>query len=152
MLIACSNSQAQSEFDYSRLIILDSESLCESGIEDAYDDVKTELSKIIEPLEVTRFEVENDDYIIKFNGQKFPVYIYATDKSVEGCWQNATNIFFHIVNEQLKNSDKKFYAFYGGNDLFGGFLTPAEVNLIKAENPKSEYEWPYLPSYTEIKK
>jgi len=152
MLAACSDTETDSSFDYEKLIPLDAESLCESGIESAYDSIMPTLTKIIEPREVKRVETANDDYIIKFNEQVFPVYIYASDMNVEGCWENATKIFFHIVNEQLKSSEQKLYAFYSGNDLFGGFLTTSEVSTIKTENPNSEYEWPYLPTYTEIKK
>ena len=134
------------EFDYAKLIQLDAESLCEQGIEDAYSEITLSLKKWVEPQELLRVETDNDDYSIRINNQVYPVYIHGP-MDVTACWENATYVFFHIVNEQLNGTDIKFYALYSGNDLAGGFLTTAEVKQLKSANPKNKYEWPYLPTY-----
>ncbi len=137
-----------SKFDYERLIHLDAELLCELGIEDAYLSVSKKLNEWVVPEGIKKVETNTDDYIVEIGGERYPIYIHAQQPTVTDCWENATNVFFHIVNKQLANANVKFFAFYFGNDLHGGFLNENDLNLLKTENSNNEYEWPYLPLYS----
>ena len=59
-----------------------------------------------------------------------------------GEWQPMS--FFSIINEQLENSDIKFYALYGGNDLHGLFLTEEEFEVAR-KDMDNKRRWPYIP-------
>jgi hypothetical protein len=53
---------------------------------------------------------------------------------------------FSIVNNQLAHagSEYRFFARYGGNDLHGVFLTPAQAESSKKTLTRKT-DWPYLP-------
>ena len=52
--------------------------------------------------------------------------------------------FFTIVNDQLANSQYRFYAINGGNDLGGMFLTPSQAAAAQQALP-TRTDWPYFP-------
>ena len=145
-------NEAYFEIEWPTLIPLDAEALCETGIEEAYSRVSIHLSELVTPKKISQVDTDNDDYIIKFENKTFPVYIHNENTNTLDCWEIATGVFFQIVNEQLVDSEIRFYAVYGGNDLFGGFMKPKLVQQIKDAMPGSQNEWPYLPTNSEIKK
>ena len=60
-----------------------------------------------------------------------------------------TNVYSMDINgqnkRQLTDSQYRFYAINGGNDLGGMFLTAAEVGEFKNSLGKKS-DWPYLPT------
>jgi hypothetical protein len=72
--------------------------------------------------------------------------IYAPELHDGGLdsWGRATAAFFTIVNDQLANSEYRFFAINGGNDLGGIFLTPSQAAAAQQALP-NKTDWPYLP-------
>jgi hypothetical protein len=129
--------------DYDRWIPLDAESLAEAGIDEAYESLLPELRKYVQqPARIE--ELIDDDtprYSVKCGAREFVIY----GPEVEGySWGRATTAFFTIVNDQLANSEYRFYAINGGNDLGGMFLTPAQARAAQETLPNNR-DWPYLP-------
>jgi len=140
------NGCNSTSFDYTRLIHLDAEDLCESGMLEGYASVIPAMKKITAPQPMKEIErKDSDDYSISIGGIHYPVYIYG-EHDVGDCWESATNVFFHVINKQILDTDYKFYAFYHGNDLQGGFLNKHDVQGIIEQNPNEQNEWPYLPN------
>ena len=135
------------ELDYDELVHLDAEDLAETGIKKAYDELLPQLGKYVsQPARVV--EIIDDEaprYAVLADGEEYLVFSPEEGDSEELSWGRATYIFFHIVNRQLSQSTHRFYAFYGGNDLGGMFLTPGDAELAKA-SLKPKTEWPYLPT------
>lgn len=135
------------ELDYDELIPLDAEDLAETGIKNAYDELLPQLRKYVsQPARVA--EIIDDEaprYTVIADGEEYLVYSPEQDDSEGQAWGRATYILFRIVNLQLSQSTHRFYAFNGGNDLGGMFLTPSDAELAKA-SLKRKTDWPYLPT------
>src|SRR6516162_2176329 len=98
--------------DYDQLILLDAEDLAEAGIGEAYESLLPELQKYVpQPAQVEEL-IDNDAgrYAIKSGTMEF--VIYARELHDEGgeSWGRATVAFFTIINDQLTNSQYRFYA------------------------------------------
>jgi hypothetical protein len=131
--------------DYDQLILLDAENLAEAGIREAYESLLPELRKYVpQPEEVEEvIDDETGRYEVKSGTKKF--VIYAPDLRDEGeSWGRATVAFFNIVNDQLADSQYRFYAINGGNDLGGMFLTPTQAADAQKALP-NKTDWPYFP-------
>ena len=83
-------------------------------------------------------------YAVKSGAKEF--VIYAPDLQDQGgeSWARATVAFFAIINDQLADSEYRFYAINGGNDLGGMFLTPAQALDAQQALPHKT-DWPYIP-------
>lgn len=130
--------------DYDKLVALDAEDLAEQGILSAYLELLPMLKQFAEsPIEVTE-DINNDEasYSVSAAGQTFQIWDVGA-KNPDG-WERATVVFFEIVNANLQTSSHKFYAFYGGNDLSGMFLTEEEVAAARVALKKRS-DWPWLP-------
>jgi hypothetical protein len=132
--------------DYDQLILLDAEDLAEAGIREAYESVLPELRKHVpQPAQVEEvIDTDAGRYVVKSGTREF--VIYAPDLNDEGgeSWGRATVAFFTIVNDQLINSQYRFYAINGGNDLGGMFLTPSQAAAAQKALP-NKTDWPYVP-------
>jgi len=133
--------------DWDTLVHLDVEELAEGGMKQAYDGLLPALTQFItSPAELTEIEVENsDDYIVELNGRRWVIMDEGAQSSGE-VWVNAAVAFFEIVNSQLTNSDKTFYAFYGSHDFSGMFLTQEEYELGRSKL-SNKLDWPYIPTH-----
>jgi len=133
--------------DYERMILLDAEQLAEQGIGDAYNKLLSELSKIV-ARPATLEEVMDPNlpsYVIRCNGKEHLIYSAREPRTQEESWGRATYFFFLMVNEQLCNTNVRFYAINGGNDLGGLFLTPEQAQSAQPALPRKS-DWPYIPS------
>ncbi len=135
------------EIDYEKLVFLDAETLAEQGIMDAYEELKSELTKYIdEPAQVK--EVLNNEtpiYKVISQGETFNIYGPGLVEDEGRSWGRASHAFFSIVNRQLRDLDIRFYAINGGNDLGGIFLTSSQYEAaIKSLSKKND--WPYIPT------
>jgi hypothetical protein len=134
------------ELNYDQMVTLDAEELAETGIKEAYEKLKPILKKYVQnPVEVAETIDPNlPGYSVYCLGVKYEIYSPASSDSEAESWGKATYAFFSIVNAQLKESDIKFYAINGGNDLGGMFLTQQQVTHAKVSLKKTD--WPYLPT------
>ncbi len=132
--------------DYNRWIHLDAESLAETGIGQAYESLVPELRKYVR--QPTPVEESIDDntprYAVKCGAREFVIYGPEVNGEPASSWGRATVAFFTIINDQLANSEYRFYAINGGNDLGGMFLTPAQARAAQGALP-NKTDWPYLP-------
>ncbi|MEP3653266.1 MAG: hypothetical protein ABJO36_00055 [Litorimonas sp.] len=125
------------------MIHLDAEELAEQGLATFYDFIQPELSKFIAaPNPLTEIRDENDFYFVESGGYVWPI-VDETSMTSGDVWLNAAFAFFEMVNQQLRDTDYKLYAFYAGNDLSGMFLTEEEAEQSMAKLP-SKADWPYL--------
>ena len=133
--------------DYDQWIHLDAEDLAETGIREAYESLLSELLKYVP--EVARVEevIDNDTprYSVRCGTKEYAIYGPEQDDDNGNSWGRATVAFFSIVNDQLADSEYRFYAINGGNDLGGMFLTPADARAVQSSLPKRK-DWPYLPA------
>ena len=130
--------------DYDQWIALDAESLAETGIAEAYGDLTPHLVGLgisPDPIE----EITNSDLPSYAVRHKDTVYqVYGPDMPEEHhAWGRATYVLFAIVNSQLQESEVRFYATHGGNDLGGFFLRPEMAE--KARGMSNKRDWPYVP-------
>ena len=130
--------------DYDRLVNLDAEELAEGGIGKAYEALRSELRKhIAEPATVAESTDDNAPrYSVRCGAKEFVIYAPGDE---DESWGRATFAFFAIVNDQLADSEYRFYAINSGNDLGGMFLTPAQAQAARGTLPHKRY-WPYLPN------
>jgi hypothetical protein len=130
--------------DYDKMLVLDAETLAESGIKEAYQSILTVLRQYVsQPAEVQ--EILDDDapsYIVTCGGQE---YVICSPDEQEESWGRATHAFFKIINDQLAKSEYRLYAINGGNDLGGMFLTQIECEAARKSLPRKQ-DWPYLPT------
>ena len=136
--------QAQ-PLDYEQLILLDAESLAETGIKEAYERLLPALRKYVDqpaPLEEL-IDRNAPAYAVRALGTSHE--IFSPETSQERSWANATFVLFHLVNRQLADQSPKFYAINSGNDLGGMFLTDVQYQAAKA-SLKEKSDWPYLPT------
>ena len=128
------------------MILLDAEDLAEAGIREAYESLLPEIRKYVpKPAEVE--EVIDHDagrYAVKSGAREFVIYGPELHDEVSDSWGRATVAFFTIVNDQLADSQYRFYAINGGNDLGGMFLTMSQAEAAQKALPNKS-DWPYLP-------
>jgi len=132
--------------DYDRLIQLDAENLAETGIGQAYMQVLPELQKYVsQPARVEELiDPDLPRYAIRVHGTEYVIYSADSAGSEDASWGTATYVFFKVVNDQLANTDVRFFAVDAGNDLGGLFLTPEQAEASRATLPRPS-DWPYLP-------
>ena len=134
------------ELNYDNMVHLDAEDLAETGIKKAYTELLPALRQYVpKPVEVEEI-IDNSAprYVVKCRGKEYVINSPELKDAESESWGRATCAFFDIVNSQLTNSEFRFYAINGGNDLGGMFLTPAECEGAKRSLPRKT-DWPYLP-------
>lgn len=132
--------------DYDKMVILDAEDLAEAGILEAYESLLPELQKYVpQPAQVEEL-LDHDvgRYAVKCGSREFVIYAPDLDDKGGESWGRATVAFFTIVNDQLADSQYRFYAINGGNDLGGMFLTLSEAEAAQKALP-NKTDWPYFP-------
>ena len=131
------------ELNYDELIMLDAEDLAETGIKSAYDELQPVLRKYIPSAAPIQERMDNDrpSYSVVCLGKEYVIY---NGDDQDDSWGNATFALFDIVNRQLEQTDFRFFAINGGNDLGGMFLTHAEAEAARKSLPRKQ-DWPYLP-------
>lgn len=136
--------------NWDKLIHLDAEDLAERGIKDIYERevIPYLINYVANPIKIEELSsIDNSQYQVKANNKVYLIY----DDNIEQylSWGYATFALFDIVNQQLKNSDFKFYAFENGNELSGMFMSNAEYqryyNQLKMNKEKLT-EIPYIPT------
>lgn len=131
--------------DYDQAIELDAEALAEGGITEGYGSLLPQLARHVpEPATVTEaIDPMTPSYSVRCGDKTFVIYEPGKD---DDAWAKATFALFAIVNDQLTRarSHYRLYAINAGNDLFGMFLTEAEVDAARASLPNAQ-DWPYLP-------
>ncbi len=144
-LALAGRSEAQA-LDYDRALHLDAERLAETGIDKAYAKVLLELRRHeVQPAIVQ--EVIDPDaprYAVRAFNREFVIYSPELPNDEYQSWGAATYTFFKIINDQLSNTDVRFYALNNGNDLFGIFLTLEQAEAARRSLSKRT-DWPYLP-------
>jgi hypothetical protein len=130
--------------DYDQLILLDAESLAETGIREAYERILPSLKKYVH--QPARIEELIDSgapaYAVRSPAARYDIYSEKTPQ--EQSWANATFALFDIVNRQLVNRSHKFYAISAGNELGGMFLTEVQYRAA-TKSLKNKSDWPYIP-------
>jgi len=133
--------------DYEKMILLDAETLAESGIKEAYQSVLKILRQYVsEPVQVQEV-VDNEAprYVVRCGDQEYVIYSPELPDNEGQSWGRAAHAFFKIVNDQLTKSQYRLYAINGGNDLAGMFLTQSECEVARKSLSRKE-DWPYLPT------
>lgn len=135
------------KLDYDQLVILDAEDLAETGIGNAYQALLPTLRQYVsQPADIE--EIIDEDapsYAVRHGGQTYSIYSPELDEGEGQSWGRAAHAFFSIVNTQLMQSEYRFYAINGGNDLGGMFLKPAECEAAK-RSLTGKNDWPYFPT------
>lgn len=136
--------------NYDNMVFLDAEDLAEQGILSAYQKLlpRLKLYKLhmsSHPIEVSE-EIDNDlaRYIVHANEKRYVIQDGEDGGTSQDYWVRATVAFFEIVNANLKGSQVKFYALYGGNDLGGMFLSEEQYAAARRAL-KRRSDWPWLP-------
>lgn len=134
-------------FDWDKLIHLDAETLAEAGMKAAYDALLPTLENYVkEPAILIEVEFSNsDDYVVELKGNRW-IIVDENIQTSGDAWVNAAVAFFEIINSQLTESDRTFYAFYGSHDLSGMFLTLDEFEAGRAKL-SNKSDWPYIPTH-----
>jgi hypothetical protein len=135
------------KLDYDQMALLDAEALAEGGIGEAYQSLLPKLRQYVsQPVDIE--EVIDDNaprYAVRCRDREYVIYSPDLEDEEGQSWGRATHALFSIVNDQLMNSQHRFYAINGGNDLGGMFLTPAEVEAAQ-KSLTGRTDWPYLPT------
>jgi hypothetical protein len=107
--------------DYDRWIHLDAENLAETGMHEAYERLLPELRKYVPHPARIEEVIDNDTplYSVRCGPKEYAIYGAAQDDENGNSWGRATFAFFSIVNDQLADSENRFFAINGGNDLGG---------------------------------
>lgn len=145
LLWSCNSGKQESfRFDSEEIIWLDAETLAEGGVKEAYDKLVprlrtygAKLDKVEESL-----DVESSRYVVKHRGERYVVYAPEVPSGEGRSWARASFALFSVVNRQLEDSELRFYAIDGGNDLRGIFLKSAELETAKKALPYKA-DWPY---------
>jgi hypothetical protein len=130
--------------DYDQLVHLDAEDLAEQGILTAY----TTLHPLLQNYSSNVLDVSEEidcgagAYSVVSEGERH--IIWEPGLGNKDGWERATVVFFALVNANLKSSEYKFYALYGGNDLSGMFLTEQQFQAAR-EAIKNRGQWPWVP-------
>jgi hypothetical protein len=109
------------QLDYDKLRLLDAEYLAEGGIQKRYDAMRDELLRYVPQVAEVEQVIDNDvpSYKVRCGSAKFVIYSSGAPDDQVQSWDRATHAFFAIVNNQLEDSEYRFYAINGGNDLGG---------------------------------
>jgi hypothetical protein len=137
----------KSALNYDKMLLLDAETLAEAGIKDAYQSIAKVLAQyVLEPVQLQEV-IDNDapSYAVRSGSTEYVIYAPALPGEQGQSWGRATHAFFKIINDQLAESEYRFYAINGGNDLGGMFLTTTECEQARKALPRKE-DWPYLPT------
>jgi hypothetical protein len=137
----------KSALDYDKMLFLDAENLAEAGIMEAYQSTVQVLGQYVsEPAQVQEV-VDNDapSYVVKCGSLEYVIYSPGLPEEEGQSWGRATHALFKIINDQLTQSEYRFYAINGGNDLGGMFLTQSQCEAARKSLPRKE-DWPYLPT------
>jgi hypothetical protein len=137
--------------DYEMAIPLDAESLAETGMKEAYEELQRQSGDIGVKWAPMRELWDGQDegydggenYRLEVSGKIYPVFGSAPTNDP---WSVATATFFDVVNSQLSESPFKFYGVNAGNDLHVVRLTAEEFEEAKLYHKGSPY-CPYLPDY-----
>ncbi len=129
-----------------KLVMLDAEDLAEQGMGEAYRNLLPRLKQYVARPAQLEDVVDADlgSYAIRYNGQEHQIYSGENPESEHESWGRATYYFFKAINDQLAGSDVRFYALYGGNDLAGVFLAPAQQKIAAAAL-RRKTDRPYIP-------
>jgi hypothetical protein len=129
--------------DYDLMFHLDAEELAEGGIPEAYKKLLPVLrTYTADPIaQVELLEDTDQSQRVAAGGKVYTIWSPNSDRG-EG-WIRAPIALFDIVNRSLAETDVRFYAFYGGNDLSGMFLTDEQVKTARAALRRRS-DWPYL--------
>jgi hypothetical protein len=132
--------------EYGKLILLDAEDLAEQGIVAAYEKLLPELRKYADRPSRIEEAINTDlpSYTVHFNGKAYVIYSAGLEGTEAEGWARATYALFAIVNEQLEETDVRFYAINSGNDLGGMFLAPKQAHAAQAGLARKP-DWPYIP-------
>jgi hypothetical protein len=135
------------EFDYSKMIHLDAESLAEQGILDAYQNLLPTLRMYVKTVDDITEIMDPDAprYAVRHRDVEYVIHGPEIEDEGGRSWGNATYALFSIVNAQLSGMPCRFYAINGGNDLAGMFLTPEQWDAAK-RTLEARSDWPYLPT------
>jgi hypothetical protein len=125
---------------------LDAEYLAELGMEKRYKSLIPEMQKYIpQPAEIEEYiDYDKGIYIVQSLGIEYKIQDPEFNDLRFEAWGRATVAFFYIVNNQLQESNYKYYAINGGNELSGIFLTFTEVEAVRGSLPNKR-DWPYIP-------
>jgi hypothetical protein len=137
-------SLAIDPLDYDHLVQLDAEDLAEQGILAAYTALRPRLQNYSGNVLDVSEEIACDAgaYSVVADGERH--IIWETGLANKDGWERATVVFFKVVNANLRDSEHKFYALYGGNDLSGMFLTDQEFRAAR-KAIKNPGHWPWTP-------
>lgn len=129
------------------MVLLDAEDLAEGGIKSAYNSLLPALrSYVSSPDEILENLDENSgNYTVSSGGEVYQICGQNSADDEGQSWGAATFALFSIVNKQLENSEYKFYAINGGNDLGGLFLTSEQAISCRSTLPR-QADWPYIPT------
>lgn len=136
-----------SPLDYDQLVILDAEDMAETGIKDAYEELKPILGTYVaNPAKITE-KINSDlpSYSVSCSGITYDIYSPSLPDAENQSWGRGTYALFAIVNSQLKGVAVRFYAINGGNELGGMFLTEAQATAARKDLERKT-DWPYLPT------
>ena len=145
---SCAKSPSAGGFqlDYDETILLDAEDLAEGGIGKAYEALLPKLRQYMAQPAAVKELLDNDTprYAVQSGVKEFVIYAPELDETTGNSWGRAAAAFFTIVNDQLAETEYRFFAINGGNDLCGIFLTPAQAEASREALPNKS-DWPYLP-------
>jgi len=125
---------------------LDAEYLAELGIKNKYEILLPELKQLITKPENIEEMIDSEKgiYIILYKDREYVIQSPEYNDTGFESWGRATFALFDIINDQLNETDHRFYAINGGNDLAGIFLTMEELEKIK-QTITNKRDWPFLP-------
>jgi hypothetical protein len=125
------------------MIHLDAESLAEGGLATAYAELLPRIQFFVaEPIaSIEEFAEDDGTQKARAGGQEYVIWS-ADGERYEG-WVRAPIALFDVVNRSLASASVRFYAFYGGNDLSGMFLTEAQFAEARIAIQRRS-DWPYL--------
>lgn len=128
------------------MVLLDAEDLAEAGILEAYESLLPELKKYVPQPALVEEVIDHHGgrYAVKSGAVEYVIYAPDLDDQRGESWGRATVAFFTIINDQLAQSQYRFYAINGGNDLGGMFLTPSQAEAAQ-KALSSKTDWPYFP-------
>jgi hypothetical protein len=146
---SCLRQDSSMDFalNYDDMVLLDAESLAEGGIREAYEELLPKLRQYVkQPGTIDEsLDDASPHYSVTYDTKEFVIYGPGLDEGEGQSWGRATNAFFAIVNAQLADSEYRFFAVHGGNDLGGMFLTPSQAEAARKGLPR-KLDWPYLPN------
>ncbi|WP_160403515.1 hypothetical protein [Gilliamella sp. Pas-s95] len=146
------NNVLNNSINWDNTISLDAEDLAEQGIKKIYDQYVVPHLKnyVVKPAEIEELiAIDNAEYRVKVNNKIYFIYNSDDQKPEYLSWGYATFALFDIVNQQLKDSDYKFYAINNGNELSGIFMSKDQYQQYCHElkvNKDKPSDFPYIPT------